>query len=80
MAPPTVVAVKFALTHVAISAPSLVSAWPAAPTAAAPSVAADEVVDRRRSATYAWNCSRVGLGSLPLKPPIAITGRPVASW
>ncbi len=31
-------------------------------------------------ATYAWNCASVGEGSLPLKPPIAMTGRPVPSW
>ena len=32
------------------------------------------------SATYSWNSARVGLGSLPLNPPIAITGSSVASW
>ena len=34
----------------------------------------------RPSATYCWNCARVGDGSLPLKPPIGITGSSVASW
>lgn len=32
------------------------------------------------SRTYFWNCSRVGEGSLPLKPPIGMTGAPEASW
>jgi hypothetical protein len=32
------------------------------------------------SATYCWNCASVGLGSLPLNPPIAITGSSLASW
>ncbi len=41
---------------------------------AAEPAAADEVVDPSPSATYSWNCASVGLGSLPLKPPIAITG------
>ena len=26
------------------------------------------------SATYCWNCASVGVGSVPLNPPIAITG------
>src|SRR5690349_14404571 len=32
------------------------------------------------SATYRWNAARVGVGSVPLKPPIAITGSSLASW
>jgi hypothetical protein len=32
------------------------------------------------SAMCCWNSANVGLGSLPLKPPIAITGSWVASW
>src|SRR5690349_7986414 len=31
------------------------------------------------SATYCRNCASVGAGSLPLKPPIASTGRPLSS-
>ena len=30
----------------------------------------------RPSATSAWNCASVGAGSVPLKPPTAITGAP----
>ena len=41
--------------------------------------AGDEVVDLVER-TICWNCASVGALSVPLKPPIAITGSRLASW
>ena len=42
--------------------------------------AGDVVVDIAVGATNRWNSASVGAGSVPLNPPMDITGSPVASW
>ncbi len=75
MTPSTIVGVKFCSTQALI--------WPAwdrltpCPENVRPRAMNHPIFP---SATQCWNWANVGDGSVPLKPPIGITGSPVASW